>query len=312
MHYDAIVIGAGQAGSPLARRLSEAGQRTLLVERAHVGGTCINVGCTPTKTMVASARAAHVARPRTRTRPRRSRGCSATRGSSSGCRPRRAPWFVARACSGSSSTTPRRSRAPTCSSRSAGPRTPPSSVAKRPASSSTGGGSSGSTTATGRPPGRLRRRRRHGRPPVHPHVVGRSPDPLRYPARRRGARSQRAARPLQRLHRPPGGAGRPLGARGQGARDRLQAGDDAVRGDRPGDRGRRDGGHDEVLLDPSTEFVLGAANVGIEAGELIHIFVALMRAGASARVFVDAEAINPTPAEGVQSLVMALPRYRPA
>jgi pyruvate/2-oxoglutarate dehydrogenase complex dihydrolipoamide dehydrogenase (E3) component len=62
MDYDVIVIGAGQAGSPLACRLSADGRRTLLVEREHVGGTCVNVGCTPTKTMVASARAAHVAR----------------------------------------------------------------------------------------------------------------------------------------------------------------------------------------------------------------------------------------------------------
>jgi pyruvate/2-oxoglutarate dehydrogenase complex dihydrolipoamide dehydrogenase (E3) component len=62
MDYDVIVIGAGQAGSPLARRFSADGRRTLLVEREHVGGTCVNVGCTPTKTMVASARAAHVAR----------------------------------------------------------------------------------------------------------------------------------------------------------------------------------------------------------------------------------------------------------
>jgi pyruvate/2-oxoglutarate dehydrogenase complex dihydrolipoamide dehydrogenase (E3) component len=49
--------------------------------------------------------------------------------------------------------------------------------------------------------------------------------------------------------------------------------------------------------------------VGLEAGELIHIFVALMQAGASARAIVDAEAVHPTLAEGVQSLVMALPRY---
>ncbi len=62
MDYDVIIIGAGQAGSPLARRLAGDGKRTLLVERKHVGGTCVNVGCTPTKTMVASARAAHVAR----------------------------------------------------------------------------------------------------------------------------------------------------------------------------------------------------------------------------------------------------------
>jgi pyruvate/2-oxoglutarate dehydrogenase complex dihydrolipoamide dehydrogenase (E3) component len=60
--YDAIVIGAGQAGTPLAMALAKAGWRTALVERAHVGGTCINEGCTPTKTMVASARVAYLAR----------------------------------------------------------------------------------------------------------------------------------------------------------------------------------------------------------------------------------------------------------
>ena len=60
--YDAIVIGAGQAGVPLATELARAGRRTLLIERAHVGGTCINEGCTPTKTMVASARVAYLAR----------------------------------------------------------------------------------------------------------------------------------------------------------------------------------------------------------------------------------------------------------
>src|SRR5829696_5415160 len=57
--YDAIVIGAGQAGVPLATALSKAGRNTTLVEREHVGGTCINEGCTPTKTMVASARVAY-------------------------------------------------------------------------------------------------------------------------------------------------------------------------------------------------------------------------------------------------------------
>ncbi|MDX2165813.1 MAG: mercuric reductase [Deltaproteobacteria bacterium] len=60
--YDAIVIGAGQGGVPLARALAEAGRRTLLIESTHVGGTCINEGCTPTKTMVASARVAYLAR----------------------------------------------------------------------------------------------------------------------------------------------------------------------------------------------------------------------------------------------------------
>jgi len=60
--YDAIVIGSGQGGTPLASALAEAGRRTALVEREHVGGTCVNEGCTPTKTMVASARVAYLAR----------------------------------------------------------------------------------------------------------------------------------------------------------------------------------------------------------------------------------------------------------
>src|SRR5919198_2003010 len=61
-HYDAIVIGAGQGGGPLAGAFARAGRRTTLVERVHVGGTCVNEGCSPTKTMVASARVAHLVR----------------------------------------------------------------------------------------------------------------------------------------------------------------------------------------------------------------------------------------------------------
>ncbi len=60
--YDAIIVGAGQGGSPLAGRMAASGQRVALVEREHAGGTCINEGCTPTKTMIASARVAHLAR----------------------------------------------------------------------------------------------------------------------------------------------------------------------------------------------------------------------------------------------------------
>ncbi len=59
---DALILGAGQAGKPLALALANAGWKTVIVEREHVGGTCINVGCTPTKTMVASARVAYLAR----------------------------------------------------------------------------------------------------------------------------------------------------------------------------------------------------------------------------------------------------------
>jgi pyruvate/2-oxoglutarate dehydrogenase complex dihydrolipoamide dehydrogenase (E3) component len=60
--YDAIIIGAGQAGTPLSTALAAAGMHTALIERKHVGGTCINEGCTPTKTMVASGRVAYLAR----------------------------------------------------------------------------------------------------------------------------------------------------------------------------------------------------------------------------------------------------------
>src|SRR5205807_10016423 len=60
--YDAIVIGSGQAGTPLAKSLVRAGRKTAVIEREHVGGTCVNEGCTPTKTMVASARVAYLAR----------------------------------------------------------------------------------------------------------------------------------------------------------------------------------------------------------------------------------------------------------
>ena len=62
MKADVLVIGSGQAGVPLATRLAKAGRTVILVERKDLGGTCVNVGCTPTKTMMASARAAHVAR----------------------------------------------------------------------------------------------------------------------------------------------------------------------------------------------------------------------------------------------------------
>jgi pyruvate/2-oxoglutarate dehydrogenase complex dihydrolipoamide dehydrogenase (E3) component len=60
--FDALIIGAGQAAAPLARVLGQAGWKTAVVERKHVGGSCINFGCTPTKAMAASARVAYLAR----------------------------------------------------------------------------------------------------------------------------------------------------------------------------------------------------------------------------------------------------------
>src|SRR5271156_5386414 len=60
--YDAIIIGTGQAGPSLAARLAKAGKKVAIIERKLFGGTCVNTGCIPTKTMVASAYAAHMAR----------------------------------------------------------------------------------------------------------------------------------------------------------------------------------------------------------------------------------------------------------
>ncbi len=62
MKFDAIVIGSGQAGNPLSQRFADLGWKVALIERGNLGGTCINTGCTPTKTMVASAQVAHYAR----------------------------------------------------------------------------------------------------------------------------------------------------------------------------------------------------------------------------------------------------------
>ena len=62
VHYDAIVIGTGQAGTPLAGRLTAAGMKVAVIERKLFGGTCVNTGCIPTKTLVASAYAAHLAK----------------------------------------------------------------------------------------------------------------------------------------------------------------------------------------------------------------------------------------------------------
>src|SRR6185437_12655667 len=62
LHVDALVIGSGQGGGPLAGAFARAGRRTVLIERRYIGGTCINDGCTPTKTMIASARVAYLAK----------------------------------------------------------------------------------------------------------------------------------------------------------------------------------------------------------------------------------------------------------
>ena len=61
-NYDAIVIGTGQSGPSMARRLVAAGKKVAVIERKFFGGTCVNTGCTPTKTLVASAYAAHLVR----------------------------------------------------------------------------------------------------------------------------------------------------------------------------------------------------------------------------------------------------------
>ncbi len=61
-NYDAIIIGTGQSGPPLAGRMNQEGLKTAIIERKRVGGTCVNVGCTPTKTLVGSDRVAYLTR----------------------------------------------------------------------------------------------------------------------------------------------------------------------------------------------------------------------------------------------------------
>jgi pyruvate/2-oxoglutarate dehydrogenase complex dihydrolipoamide dehydrogenase (E3) component len=75
-HFDAIVIGTGQAGPPLAARLAGAGMKVAIVERGRFGGTCVNTGCIPTKTLIASAYAAHLRGARTNTACRPARSAS--------------------------------------------------------------------------------------------------------------------------------------------------------------------------------------------------------------------------------------------
>ena len=59
--FDVIVIGAGQAGPPLAAKFAESGKKVAIIERKLFGGTCVNTGCIPTKTLIASAHVAHLA-----------------------------------------------------------------------------------------------------------------------------------------------------------------------------------------------------------------------------------------------------------
>ena len=113
MDVDVIIIGSGQAGVPLATRLAHAGRRVILVERAQLGGTCINYGCTPTKTMVASARAAHVARTARAPRRAHRRGARRLRGR------RRAQERHRRALARRRHAAPRRARASGCASSTA-------------------------------------------------------------------------------------------------------------------------------------------------------------------------------------------------
>ncbi len=61
-HFDAVIIGSGQGGNPLGQQLAKRGEKVALIERRYLGGTCVNTGCTPTKTMIASALVAHYAR----------------------------------------------------------------------------------------------------------------------------------------------------------------------------------------------------------------------------------------------------------
>lgn len=166
MHFDVLILGSGQAGVPLATRLAQSGKRVLLAERAAAGGTCINYGCTPTKTMIASARVAHVARTAAR--------------------------------------------------------------------------------------------------------FGVKSAPVEVDLAAIVERKDAIARAIETAET---------------------------------------AGLLRLLIDPPTERILGAALVGAEAGELLHVFVGLMQAKSSVRALVDVQHVHPTFAEGLQALVMRLPRF---
>ena len=454
MDHDVIIIGAGQAGSPLARRLAGDGLRTLLVERKHVGGTCVNEGCTPTKTMVASARAAHVARHAGRLgvqvkavrvdlgavvdrkdgivqsmRSRQRKNLESTENLTLvdgearfsgahevdvGGERHRAPVIVVNA--GARPSVPAIPGLDTVdwldSTSIMDLRQVPGHLVVL------GGGYIGcefgqmfrrfgsEVTIVDRGTHLLDREDEQVSEAIEAvfleeGIALRLGAPARWVAQDQGAPvvlDLPEGPPIAGTHLLVAAGRRPntddLGCEAAGIdlddrgfirvddRYRTSAegvyavGDvtggpqfthtswddhrilyDILQGN--GGRGRGDrlvpytvftdpqvarvglsereakekgigfevatmpfgeiaraievdetAGIMKLLLDPRTERVLGAAIVGVEAGELIHIFVTLMQAGASARAIVDAEAVHPTLAEGVQSLVMALPRYK--
>lgn len=469
MHYDVIIIGAGQAGSPLARRLAGDGKRTLLVERKHVGGTCINEGCTPTKTMVASARAAHVARQADRlgvrlegvrvdlgavvdrkdeivrsfrngqrekleetenltlvdgharfTGPREieiegDRHRAEVVVVNAGARPsvpsipgldgadwldstsimelREAPEHLVVlgggyiGCEfgqmfrrfGSEVTIVNRGRhlldredediseAIEGVFRDEGVSLRLDAAATRVSRRGAVPASLGAAGARGGKGGRVLLELEEGPPVEGTHLlvaVGRTPNTGDLGSDAAGiALDKRGFIEVDDRYRTSVDGVYAVGDVTGGPQFTHTSWDDhrilyeILQGN--GERGRNDrlvpysvftdpqvarvglsereakekgidyevatmafgsiaraieldetAGKMKVLLDPETERVLGAAIVGVEAGELIHIFVTLMQAGASARAIVDAEAVHPTLAEGVQSLVMALPRYK--
>ena len=464
MDYDVIIIGAGQAGSPLARRLAADGKQTLLVERAHVGGTCVNHGCTPTKTMVASARAAHVARRAARLGVRVQgvrvdlgavvdRKDEIVRSFRNGLRGKLEKTESLTLVAGQARFLgPREIQIDgdrhhgdvVVVNAGARPSIPPI-----PGLETVDWLDSTSIMELRELPGHLvvlgggyigcefgQMFRRFGSEVTivnrGPHLLDREDEDvseaiegvfrdegiaLRLDAAAKGVSRREGARkavgaamakggvavdledgpPIEGTHllvavgRVPNtealgcdAAGIELDERGfikvddryRTSADGVYAAGDVTGGPQfthtswddhrilydilqgKSGRGRRGrlvpysvftdpqvarvglsereakekgiayevatipfgsiaraieldekSGTMKVLLDPATERVLGAAIVGVEGGELIHIFVTLMQAGASARAIVDAEAIHPTLAEGVQSLVMTLPRY---
>ena len=455
---DVLIVGSGQAAKPLATRLARAGRRVVLFEAVALGGTCINTGCTPTKTMIASARAAHVARTaarlgvhvravevdlaqvvdrkdavvgaRTRaSRPRlaaagerlRARAPArairrqadgrggrravprAGRSSSTWARdrpPRRSqgldtvPWLdnaslmalrrvpehlvvvgggyvgcemgqmfrrfgarvtivhsgehllsredadIAAALEGvfraegidagaallghrgrarrrrrrrCGSPTAARSAARTCSSRSVAARTPTRSAARPAACASMRAATSWPTSTTRRAPRACTPWATSLGGPQFTHTSWddhrRLFDILMKPDVPRQA-AERAPHSVLRVHRsrrwPRSGLNeKSARARGIAYQVATMPMADVARAFEVDEKA----GLMKVLVDPSAERILGASIVGAEAGELIHVFISLMQAGASPRAIVDAEFIHPTFSEGLQTLVMKLPRY---
>jgi hypothetical protein len=288
--FDAIVVGAGQAGSPLAARLTAAGMKVALVERKLLGGTCVNTGCTPTKALVASARAAHVARHAERwgvfhdgaVRVDMAKVAARARKVSEDARAGLARWLGAMAGRDGGPDPDRGSRPPGRPRRRAGGRR---AAARAP-----------------QLPGRWRAGR--GAAVTPPTTTSRSSPPTCSTAPT--AAWARACRATPSYIDPPlGRCGMTEAQARASGRPLLVAKRAMARVGRAVEKGETDG-FMKVVADAETRRILGAAILGVEGDEAIHGILDAMHADLPYPVLRWAVPIHPTVSELIPTLLDGL------